>query len=219
MIKAAIFDMDGVLIDSEPFWQAAQKEAFKKVGLEITDDMCRLTIGLRIDEVVAHWHRNYQWDGLSLREIENEVIQGVIDRINERGILMPGVHSAISFFKNKDLRIALASSSASRLIHTVLEKFDLKSKFEVIHSAENETHGKPHPAIYLTTAQLLNVEPATCIAIEDSFNGLVAAKAARMKTICIPDHSMRDETKFDIADVKLRDLTQLSDAVFDRLTL
>jgi sugar-phosphatase len=217
MIKTVIFDMDGVLIDSEPFWQEAQKEVFKKVGIDITDDMCQQTMGLRIDEVVVHWYGRFKWNGLSPKEVEEQVIQGVIDRVNNKGELMPGVHSAIGFFRSKNLRIALASSSAFRLIDAVLEKFDLHNEFEVIHSAEHESHGKPHPAIYLSTAKLLDVEPSACLAVEDSFNGLIAAKAARMRTVCIPEKNAWHQTKFDIADVKLRSLADISDDVWKQL--
>ena len=210
MIEAVIFDMDGVLIDSEPYWQEAQKEVFKKVDVEVTDAMCHETMGLRIDEVVAHWFLKYRWNGMSPREVEEKIVQGVIDRVHLRGTLLPGVHESIDLFKKKKLKIALASSSAVRPIHAVLDKFDLKKNFDVIHSAENEPYGKPHPAIYLSTAKLLESDPTSCLAIEDSFNGLVAAKAARMKTVVIPDRSQSDQTRFDIADVKLRSLSDLT---------
>jgi sugar-phosphatase len=214
MIEAVIFDMDGVLIDSEPYWQEAQKEVFQMVGVEVTDTMCHETMGLRIDEVVAHWFARYKWSGMTCKEVEDQVIQGVIDRVHSRGALLPGVHEAIDLFKKKKLKTALASSSALRLIHTVLDKFDLKKNFDVIHSAEHEPYGKPHPAIYLSTAKLLDTDPTYCLAIEDSFNGLIAAKAARMKTVCIPEKRVWSQTKFDIADVKLWSLTELSDGVW-----
>jgi sugar-phosphatase len=219
MIKAVIFDMDGVLIDSEPFWQEAQKEVFQKVAVDVTDAMCHQTMGLRIDEVVDHWFERFKWNGLSPKEVEEQVIQGVIDRVHNKGELLPGVLSAIGFFRSKNLRIALASSSAMRLINAVIDKFELRNNFEVIHSAEHESHGKPHPAIYLSTAKLLDTDPTVCLAIEDSFNGLIAAKAARMRTICIPEKNVWHQTKFDIADVKLKSLTDISDELWGQWRL
>lgn len=213
MIEAVIFDMDGILIDSEPFWQAAEKVVFKKVGIDITDDMCRQTIGLRIDEVVQHWYRRCPWNGMRLKQVQDEIVMGVINLVNQRGELISGVKYALRFFKNKKIKIALASSSDMVLINAVLGKFNLHSEFEIIHSGENEMYGKPHPAIYLTAAKLLNVDPTSCLAIEDSFNGLIAAKAARMKTICIPEHCVWDHTKYDIADVKLKSLEEISEQV------
>ncbi|MBL7993777.1 hexitol phosphatase HxpB [bacterium] len=219
MIKAVIFDMDGVLIDSEPFWQAAEKVVFKKVGIDITDDMCRQTIGLRIDEVVKHWHQRFPWNHLPLKQVQDEIVQGVIDLVNQKGALLPGVHLALDFFEKKNLKIALASSSDKILIDAVLGKFDLHKDFQIIHSGQDEIRGKPHPAIYLSTAGLLNVDATECLAIEDSFNGLIAAKAARMKTICIPEHSVWNQTKFDIADVKLKSLVELSDGFWKQLCI
>lgn len=214
MIKAVIFDMDGVLIDSEPFWQEAQKDVFKKVGVDVTDAMCQQTMGLRMDEVVAHWFKRFKWNGLSCKEVEDQVVRGVIDRVHARGKLLPGVHEVIGFFMSKNLRVALASSSAMRLINAVMVKFELRSRFEVIHSAEYESHGKPHPAIYLSVAKLLDVPPGACLAVEDSFNGLIAAKTAGMRTICIPAKHMWDQTRFDIADVKLKSLSEWSEDIF-----
>ena len=213
MIQAVIFDMDGVLIDSEPFWQAAEKVVFKKVGIDITDDMCRQTIGLRIDEVVQHWYRRFTWNHVPLKQVQNEIVLSVVDLVSQKGELLPGVHFALDFFNKKNLKIALASSSDKILIDAVLGKFDLQKEFQIIHSGQDETHGKPHPAIYLSTAGLLNVEPTSCLAIEDSFNGLIAAKSARMKTICIPEPGVWDHMKYDIADVKLKSLEEISEKV------
>jgi len=211
MIQAVIFDMDGLLIDSEPFWQAAEKVAFRKVGIELTDAMCGQTIGLRIDEVVEHWHRQFPWDHISQKAIQELIVDHVIQFVREKGEPLSGVDRIFRFFKNKGVKIALASSSHQRLIDAVLNKFGIEECFDVIHSAEFETYGKPHPAIYLTTAQKLAVLPTECLAFEDSFNGLIAAKAARMKTICVPDPTAFDETKFDIADLKLRSLKEFNE--------
>ena len=90
-ISAVIFDMDGLLIDSEPFWQQAEKIVFKKVGIELTTEMCYETMGLRIDEVVMYWYEKKPWDHISLQEIQAEIIDRVIELIHENGKQKEGV--------------------------------------------------------------------------------------------------------------------------------
>jgi sugar-phosphatase len=99
----------------------------------------------------------------------------------------------------------------------VLKKFSLENSFSVVHSAEQEDYGKPHPAVFLTTAKQLRVSPEHCLVFEDSFNGLIAAKAARMKTVIIPMTAQWNETRFDIADGKLKSLREFSEQQWIRL--
>src|SRR5262245_33239749 len=128
MIKAVIFDMDGVLIDSEPFWQDSEIEVFDTIGLKLTNEMCRETTGLRIDHAVEYWLRRYQQlNGHSPVEIspadfEERIVNGVIDRIRSRGEPMRGVDESLKFVKSKGLKVALASSSSYNIISAVLEK-------------------------------------------------------------------------------------------------
>ncbi len=217
MIKAVIFDMDGVLIDSEPFWQESEIDAFERVGLRLTQEMCLATMGLRIDEVVAYWHRRHPWADYRPGEMEARIIDGVVERILTRGEAKEGVEPALAFFRERELKIALASSSAYRLIRAVLDRFQLAAEFDCVHSAEEEEYGKPHPGVYLTTARKLGVSPVECLAIEDSFNGVLAAKAARMKCVAIPDATMRHDPRFVIADVILGSLAEVNEEVWNRL--
>lgn len=217
MIDAVIFDMDGVLIDSEPFWRIALRDTFARVGIDLTESLAAQTMGLRIDEVVAYWFKRFPWNGLTLKEVESQIVDRVQELVLEKGRALPGVRQALDFFHKKNLPLALASSSPQRLIQTVVNHVHITSDFKIIHSGEHEPYGKPHPAIFLTTAQLLNCDPTHCLVIEDSFNGLIAAKAARMKTICIPEHASFDQTSFDIADVKLKSLNELTEEIFDVL--
>src|SRR4051812_8345496 len=151
MIKAAIFDMDGVLINSEPFWQDSEIEVFDTIGLKLTHEMCRETTGLRIDHAVEYWLKRYeqqhsgQQHNISANEFEDRIVGGVIKHIQMRGELMVGVDHALAFFKSKGLQIALASSSSYKIISAVLEKLGLHDQFKLIYSAEEERLGKPHP--------------------------------------------------------------------------
>lgn len=213
MLEAAIFDMDGVLIDSEPFWREAEIIVFQQVDLQLTQSMCLQTKGLRIDEVVAYWYRRHPWEKISQAQIAEDIVAEVIRLIQTKGEILAGVREAVAYFQERQMQVALASSSAYRIIHAVLEKLGLEDAFEVIYSAQDEPLGKPHPGVYITTAEKLGVTPAHCLAIEDSLNGVLAAKSAQMTCIAVPEASERDNPKFAIADHLLHSLTQIPQAM------
>ncbi|MBW4533046.1 MAG: hexitol phosphatase HxpB [Pleurocapsa minor HA4230-MV1] len=217
MIEAVIFDLDGLLIDSEPLWQEAEILVFKQVNLLLTSELCRQTQGLRIDEVVDYWYRQYPWTNLSKLEVEKLIVSKVIELIHLKGQPLPGVHQAIAFVKNQNVKIALASSSALKIIQAALQKLNLTEVFAEIYSAEFEVLGKPHPGVYLTTAQKLNVPPQSCLALEDSLNGVLAAKAADMKCIAIPEAIQQKNPQLAIADLILKSLEELNQPVWNSL--
>ena len=217
MIRAVVFDMDGVLIDSEPFWQESEIDAFGRAGLALTREMCLQTMGLRVDEVVEYWRRRRAFDGAPAGTLEDAIIGGVVERILSKGEAKEGAAHALGFFRARGLRVALASSSAYRLIGAVTERLGLAGEFEVAYSAEEEEYGKPHPGVYLTAARRLGVAPTQCLAVEDSFNGVLAAKAARMKCVAVPEPAQRRDPRFCIADVVLDSLAAVDMEVWRRL--
>lgn len=205
-MKALIFDMDGVLIDSEPLWKIAEIEGFGKVGLDLTQTDCEETVGLRIDEVVKMWHNKVGWTNKSLKDVENDIIDILIREIKANGKALEGVHESLEIIKSADLKIGLATSSANRILDVVLSELKIDHYFDAVHSAENESHGKPHPAVFLSAAKKLNIDPFDCLVIEDSLNGVIAAKAARMKVIAIPEKSHQYDERLKIADEILSSL-------------
>jgi len=217
MIEAVIFDMDGLLIDSEPLWRQAEKAAFRKVGIELSDDDCKLTMGNRSNEVVDYWYNLQPWQEMTTDELEKDIISNVTNLIAEKGEQMEGVNYILDFFKNKGLKTAIASSSPKLLIDVVLNKLGIVDSFDVILSAEFEEFGKPHPAVFLSTAKKLNVKPDQCLVFEDSVNGLLAAKSAGMSTVVIPDKENKDDIRFDAADVKLYSLLEFTTSHFEKL--
>jgi len=219
MIDAVIFDMDGVLLNSEPFWQEAEIDIFATVGIHLTRTQCIETTGLPVNDVVAYRYNQNPWKQKSLEQVSNEILTGVELRVRGRAVLLDGVMGVLEFFNNRRIPTALASSSAMRLINTVLNKFSMENTFRVIHSAEQEEYGKPHPAVFLTTAKHLGIPPVHCLVIEDSFNGLIAAKAARMKTVVVPMAEQWNEARFDIADSKLKSLTEFSEQQWNCLNV
>ncbi len=207
--ELVIFDMDGVLIDSEPFWRQVEIKVFATVGLTLTEKDCRETTGYRFDEVVNHWWHKQPWQGKTQQQIHDEVIEEMVNAITHHAEPIAGVHDALEFFKSKGLRIALASSSAMQLIKATVVKLNIESYFELLVSAEHERYGKPNPAVFLRTAETLKVRPEKCLVIEDSFYGLLAAKSAKMSCAVVPDPSNFDNPKLVIADWKLKNLREI----------
>ncbi len=214
MIDSVIFDMDGLLIDSEPFWREAERKVFAGVGIQMTDAMCESAMGLRISEVIEHWHRLYPWETPGFDAIEKDILNLVGRLIGERGALMDGVSEILLFFKERSVPMAVASASPMALIDLFLERFQLRSHFRVVHSAEYEPYGKPHPAVFLSTAQKMNVHPTRVLVFEDSFNGLIAAKAARMKAVAVPAPEHRHQSRWVIADRVLERLTDWNEKLW-----
>ena len=209
-MKAAILDMDGLLIDSEPLWRRAEIAVFATVGVTLTDAMCLQTMGLRVDEVVRYWYRRQPWSSKSLERVELEVVDEVERLIASSGRPMPGVGQALELLRSFGLRLAIASSSAPRLIEAVIERLDLGHEIEVRCSAADEERGKPDPAVYLSAARALGVEPVECLALEDSVAGVRSARRAGMTVIAVPDRAVFGDRGFDGADLELRSLEQLT---------
>jgi mannitol-1-/sugar-/sorbitol-6-/2-deoxyglucose-6-phosphatase len=207
--KAVIYDMDGVLIDSEPLWKIAMEEVFKEVGCSLTRKDFEKTVGLRLDEVISYWFQHAPWEGPGPEIVLQEIVKKMIVLIRQHGEPLPGVLESLAFFKEKGFKIGLATSSYEILIDTVLEVLQIKSFFDKTHSAEHEKYGKPHPAVYLHTAKELGVSPLECLVIEDSINGVIAGKAARMHVICIPEKTHTPNPKLIIADENFDNLSEL----------
>ena len=209
-MQAVIFDMDGLIVDSEPLWRLAERATFAEVGLELTDADCERTMGMRSDEVIRFWFDEFPWTGRSLTEVEERLENRVRELIAERATVMPGVEQAMAMARAEGLLLGLASSSSPTLIDAVLAKLELKDHFSDVRSAVDEDHGKPHPAVFLSAASMLDVAPTECVAIEDSLAGVRSARGAGMRVIAVPPPHLIDDPGYDIADIKLKSLVELS---------
>jgi len=197
---AVIFDMDGVLIDSEPLWKIAMEAVFESLGSTLKKEDFQKTVGLRIDEVVHFWNNHEAWGVENEQDVEEAIIVKMIELISQNAAPLAGVIETLIFLKESNLKIGLGTSSSSRLIEVVLSELHIKHFFDFTHSAETEAFGKPHPAVYLTVAQQLNVSPHKCLVIEDSFNGVIAGLAAKMKVVCIPEKTHFPNPRLAVAD-------------------
>lgn len=218
--EAVIFDMDGVLIDSEPLWKIAMEAVFTEVGCPLTKKDFQKTVGLRLDEVIHYWFSvvpslssDPTKTNFSEEEVQAKIIARMVDLIRENGSPLPGVVETISYLKEKNIKVGLGTSSYEILIHTVLSVLGLASQFDAVHSAEHEKYGKPHPAVYLSVAKSLKVQPTKCLVIEDSLTGIIAGKAARMTVVAIPEKTHDVNPKIVLADYEFEDMTQFLDSL------
>jgi mannitol-1-/sugar-/sorbitol-6-/2-deoxyglucose-6-phosphatase len=209
-IKAVIFDMDGVLIDSEPLWRIAMMKGFNDIGIVFTEEDCRKTTGMRFKEVVEHWFNHHQITHSSPTQLSDSVISNLIELIKRDGMPMPGAVELLEFLRKKQFPIGLATSSNHILIEAVLTKTQTALYFNEVTSAEFLQNGKPHPEVFLKCAENLKTDPRHCLVIEDSVNGVLAGKAAGMTVIAIPDAEHRNDKRFEVADFRL---TNLSDVI------
>lgn len=211
--KAVIYDMDGVLIDSEPLWKIAMETVFGQYGSTLTKADFQRTVGLRIDEVIHFWNLHEGWNLTNEKVVEQEIIAALISLIQAAPKELKGVSDSLHFFRKNGLKIGLATSSSELLIQTVLEALDLTHMFDFTYSAEYEPFGKPHPGVYLKVAQELGVKATQCLVIEDSWNGVLSGLAARMKVCCIPEKTHLPHPNLVVADYHFEDLSALVQAL------
>ncbi|MEE4637700.1 MAG: hexitol phosphatase HxpB [Wenzhouxiangella sp.] len=207
-IAAAIFDMDGLLIDSEPLWQDAELACFQPLGVPITRELCRATAGRRIDEVVRLWHDRFGWEGPGIDEMVARVLTEVTRLILERSKALPGVYETMDALRERGIPMAIASSSPPPLIEAVVEKLKLAPYLQLTHSGTHEERGKPDPAVFLTTANKLGVAPERCLVFEDAPAGVTAARRARMRVVAVPSVFDRTDPAFEQADLVLGSLVE-----------
>jgi HAD superfamily hydrolase (TIGR01509 family) len=209
-IHTAIFDMDGLLMDSEPLWHEAAVEAMQGLGVTIDAEEYAGTVGLRTKEFLEHWFRVHDIDMIHADDMEAEITRLVIGKVKTRGTLMAGAAKAVRMLHDEGLRIGLATSSPLSLVDAFFEKSGLQSLFHAVASAEHLEYGKPHPQVYLDCIRSLGASPASCVCFEDSFNGMLAAKSARTRCIVVPARDVWHKGCWEASDLKLASLEDLT---------
>jgi sugar-phosphatase len=220
-VTAVILDMDGLLIDTEPTWRAAAFSVLAALGVRLTDDDLLSTTGQPIEDLVPLWRRRAGPEDhrpgaegpraqQSDAEVADLVTDQVVAHVLAEGEPMPGVAGAVELCTRLGLGLAIASSSPPRLIDAVCDRLGLGG-IHVRCSAADEANGKPAPDVYLAAARRLGVSPASCMAIEDSPNGIASAKAAGMKCIAVPDPLLRTDPGYHQADLVLPSLAMLDE--------
>jgi HAD superfamily hydrolase (TIGR01509 family) len=208
MIDAVIFDLDGVLIDSEKVWAAAREQLVRERSGTWHGDAVRAMMGMSSPE----WSRYMQHE-LGVAMAPEQIARDVVGRLErsyrERLPLLPGAHGAVASLASR-WALGLASSANRPIIELVLDLANMRALFAATVSAEEVARGKPAPDVYLEAARRVGAEPSRCAAVEDSTNGLRAANAAGMLLIALPNPDFppaRDALR--LADATIESLDEL----------
>lgn len=187
MIRNIVFDMDGVLIDSESLILDAWKEVAASTGIADIEHTLMQCIGITAPETEALFYRTYGSDFPyhTYRAMASDIFQA---RIQKEGLpVKTGVYELFEFLRANNFRIGLASSTREEVVRREMESIGLLDFFHIIVCGDMVSHSKPHPEIYLKACELLNVSPSECYAVEDSPNGIRSASQAGMKPLMVPD--------------------------------
>ena len=212
-IEAVVFDMDGVLVDTEHLWDEVREQLTDEWGGRYTPDAQRAMMGMSSLE----WSR-YLHEVVGLREppeaINAEVVRRMLARYELDLPVVPGAREAVRRLHADGLALAVASSSNRELIDAVLRSLELERCFRVTVSSEEVARGKPAPDVYLEASRRLGVAPERCVAVEDSASGIRAAHAAGMRVIAYPNrHYPPDDEALELAETKLGELGALEGAI------
>lgn len=193
MDKTVIFDMDGVIFDTEALWLACWKIIGQKYGIDDLEKVCHMCIGTNSEETkkiaLGYYGQEFAYDAYG-----SEVSRLFHERTDEKGMpVKRGARELLSYLKVNGYRVGLASSTKKQVIEEELGQAGLLSFFQVIIGGDMVANSKPDPEIYQRACQEMGVHPAHTYAIEDSFNGVRAAHAAGMKVIMVPDLLEPDE--------------------------
>ncbi|MFI5323222.1 MAG: HAD family hydrolase [Thermodesulfobacteriota bacterium] len=215
MIKAVIFDMDGVMIESEPLWEKTERILLARRNIDYSPEYRDLIVGLNQNDSGKLLRETF-----SLKESVDEIISERVDILTEiykeELEVLPVLTPLLKDLRLREYLLAVASSSPLRVINFVLGMFSLHQYFDAVVSGECTENGKPHPDIYLHTAERLGVKPSESVAIEDSINGVRSAKSAGMYCIAIPDKRLSRE-EFERADLILERMEELNIGVIEGL--
>lgn len=217
-VVAVVFDLDGVLVDSENEWDRARREAAIEAGGRWRNEATRAMMGMSSTEWSAYMH-----DELSVplppADINRAVIKRMTSIYRDRLPLMPGAEAAIDRMAERWC-LGIASSSNREVIDLVLDLAGIRDRFAATISSEEVARGKPAPDVYLEVANRLEIPPGNAVAIEDSTNGIDSAKAAGMFVIAIPNRAFAPEPHaLSRADLVLESLNDLSASVVETISV
>ena len=205
--KAIIFDMDGLLVDSEPVWHEVEVELIESLGYVYNDEVREAGVGMRVDEFAAILQQHYPKLGESPAAIEAEITGRMLSLPAGKIKARPGADELLRYVAELGIPRAIASSSSQKIIEHFVQLMGWDALIPQRYSAEFVAQGKPAPDIYLHTAEQLGCAPETCLALEDSRLGTKAALAAGMTCYTVPD----------LSHSSLADFAEINDRIYGSL--
>lgn len=198
-IKAVIFDMDGILIDTERISFNAFKEVLKGYSYEMSEEFYLTMIGRNVKSIkevmLSEYGSSFPFD-----EIYEKKVKIAVETIDRDGVIIkPGVHELVDYLKDNNYRIAVATSTRKERAHYLLEQIGIKDKVDYIICGDQVVNSKPDPEIFLKAAKGIGIKPQNCMVIEDSDAGILAASRAGMTGINVPDMKKPDENMKKLA--------------------
>lgn len=216
MKKAFIFDMDGLLINSEPLWRQAGLDVFKECDTPVTlADLAEWTgspVRLIVQKAAQRYGRQ-----LDVEAVTQRFLDTAIARILAAKPLMPGVKETLALLQSHGIKMAIASASPRPMLEQIVDSCGIADYFSYISSAHELQYNKPHPQVYLHALEKLGVSPLEAVGLEDSKVGMTAVKAANMTAIVIPSEEDRDCAYWALAEYKLNSLLQIDEAFLARV--
>lgn len=213
MIKGAVFDMDGLMFDTERLVYETWQKMMDELGFEYSLDIFKNTIGLRTDLAEKYYNSLYgnEFCYSALKKKSREIF---LKRIDKEGVpVKKGLFDLLEFLNNNEIKIALATSTSAQTAHNVIKKSGAYDYFDVFVCGDDVKNSKPHPEVFLTAAKKLALSPEYCVALEDSINGIKSAHAAGMTTVMVPDYLQPTEEILPIIDCLCDDLSLAEDYI------
>jgi len=216
--RAVIFDLDGVLADSEPWWNRIDAKLLAEYGVTYRGEYHGNVLGVSY-RLAVEFYKNTFHISAPIEELMRRRGEIATEFFANRVELFPSAETTLKELRQLKLRLAVATSSVSASARPFLERTGIRSLFEVIVTGDEVQHGKPYPDIYLSTAEKLGIPAPACLVIEDSLSGIAAAKAANMRIIAIPDTRFVDQRPYENeADYVLGSLSEIAALVRDLQT-
>ncbi|VAW20725.1 hypothetical protein MNBD_ALPHA12-2147 [hydrothermal vent metagenome] len=208
LLQGIVFDMDGVLIDSEVLYQKAAIDAARALGFELSKQLLLLTVGTPAD-VTEKIIKQGMGDDFPFAEYDYNLRQWLAGQMMAHVPVKPGVRELLSRLNELEIPLAVATSTGEEAAHHHLSRSDLAPHFDHIITRDDVIYGKPHPEPYLLASEKLEADPEFCLAIEDSYNGVRSAHAAGMQTIMVPDMLAATEEISAMCIAVMNDLHEL----------